>query len=207
MARITPAARYFLLVRTGDEVLDWREAVAFYGGACPVRRWAAAITAGSTSTTKCSRCCSLPAAAFDRCRSLQARLARCASASILPTGPGRPPCPPSRTLSRAALLIGALALASTVAAQGKDDLWEVSSKMEMPGMPMAMPAQINRVCIAQESARTRTSFPSGTTAACWRASAPATSSRTGWRAPGKRRRSTIDGELTFGNNATRARCA
>jgi len=32
-ARITRPARYFLLVRTGDEVLDWREAVAFYGGA------------------------------------------------------------------------------------------------------------------------------------------------------------------------------
>jgi predicted esterase YcpF (UPF0227 family) len=31
--RITRPARYFLLVRSGDEVLDWREAVAFYGGA------------------------------------------------------------------------------------------------------------------------------------------------------------------------------
>ena len=31
--RITRPERYFLLVRTGDEVLDWREAVAFYGGA------------------------------------------------------------------------------------------------------------------------------------------------------------------------------
>jgi predicted esterase YcpF (UPF0227 family) len=32
-ARITRPERYFLLVRTGDEVLDWRESVAFYGGA------------------------------------------------------------------------------------------------------------------------------------------------------------------------------
>jgi uncharacterized protein len=31
--RITRPARYFLLVRSGDELLDWREAVAFYGGA------------------------------------------------------------------------------------------------------------------------------------------------------------------------------
>ncbi len=31
--RITRPERYFLLVRTGDEVLDWREAVAHYGGA------------------------------------------------------------------------------------------------------------------------------------------------------------------------------
>jgi hypothetical protein len=34
-------------------------------------------------------------------------------------------------------------------AQGKDDLWEITSKMEMPGMPMAMPAQTQRLCIAK----------------------------------------------------------
>ncbi|MEP7181109.1 MAG: YqiA/YcfP family alpha/beta fold hydrolase [Betaproteobacteria bacterium] len=33
VARITRPDRYFLLVESGDEVLDWREAVAFYGGA------------------------------------------------------------------------------------------------------------------------------------------------------------------------------
>ncbi len=31
--RITRPERYFLLVQSGDEVLDWREAVAFYAGA------------------------------------------------------------------------------------------------------------------------------------------------------------------------------
>jgi len=31
--RITRPARYFLLVQSGDEVLDWREAVAHYAGA------------------------------------------------------------------------------------------------------------------------------------------------------------------------------
>jgi len=33
VARITRPDRYFLLVETGDEVLDFRESVAFYGGA------------------------------------------------------------------------------------------------------------------------------------------------------------------------------
>ena len=33
--------------------------------------------------------------------------------------------------------------------QGKDELWDVTSKMEMPGMPMAMPAQTHRVCVAK----------------------------------------------------------
>lgn len=33
VARITRPERYFLLVRSGDEVLPWREAVAYYGDA------------------------------------------------------------------------------------------------------------------------------------------------------------------------------
>ena len=48
-------------------------------------------------------------------------------------------------------IVLAFALAASVpaSAQGKDDLWEVSTKMEMPGMPMAMPAQTNRVCVGK----------------------------------------------------------
>ena len=33
VSKITRPERYFLLVRTGDEVLDWRVAVSFYAGA------------------------------------------------------------------------------------------------------------------------------------------------------------------------------
>jgi hypothetical protein len=48
-------------------------------------------------------------------------------------------------------IVLALALAASLpaSAQGKDDLWEVSTKMEMPGMPMAMPAQTMRVCLGK----------------------------------------------------------
>lgn len=40
-----------------------------------------------------------------------------------------------------------LAVASSVLAAGSDELWEVSSKMEMKGMPFAMPAHSSNVCI------------------------------------------------------------
>ncbi len=57
----------------------------------------------------------------------------------------------NRYLSGAgAVLIPIVLLAALPAsAQGKDELWEFSSKMEMPGMPMAMPAQVMRVCIGK----------------------------------------------------------
>jgi hypothetical protein len=48
-----------------------------------------------------------------------------------------------------AVLLAALVAALPASAQGKDELWEISSKMEMPGMPMAMPAQVNRVCVGK----------------------------------------------------------
>jgi len=53
-------------------------------------------------------------------------------------------------LLRAGMLTAvALALPGTVAAQAKDELWEVTTKMEMPGMPMAMPPQVTRQCVAK----------------------------------------------------------
>jgi hypothetical protein len=59
---------------------------------------------------------------------------------------------PSRSvwaIGIAALLVTTLTAPGSATAQGKDELWEVTTKMEMPGMPMAMPAQTNRVCIAK----------------------------------------------------------
>jgi hypothetical protein len=52
-------------------------------------------------------------------------------------------------LCAASLAIATLALSSDALAQGRDDLWEVTMKMEMPGMPMAIPAQVNRVCLSK----------------------------------------------------------
>jgi hypothetical protein len=68
----------------------------------------------------------------------------------------------NRSLPFGARLAGALAAlaVSAIAAgqsgyrvdpQGKDELWDVTSKMEIPGMPMAMPGQTHRVCVEKGS--------------------------------------------------------
>ncbi len=57
---------------------------------------------------------------------------------------------------RPAVLSACLALVPFgLAAQGKEpgDLWEVQSTMSMPGMPMAMPAQTQRVCVPRTGDR------------------------------------------------------
>ena len=36
---------------------------------------------------------------------------------------------------------------ASVWADGSDELWEVTTKMEMPGMPFAMPAQTSKICM------------------------------------------------------------
>ncbi|MET0345401.1 MAG: DUF3617 family protein, partial [Casimicrobiaceae bacterium] len=41
----------------------------------------------------------------------------------------------------------ALAMAPAVLAQGADDLYEVTVRMEMVGMPMQMPAMTQRSCV------------------------------------------------------------
>ena len=57
----------------------------------------------------------------------------------------------NRYLSAGAVTVLSAALAASLpaSAQGKDDLWEISSKMDMPGMPMAMPAQVSRACVGK----------------------------------------------------------
>jgi hypothetical protein len=42
-----------------------------------------------------------------------------------------------------------LAVPTSGVAQGADQLWEVTVRMEMPGMPMAMSPQVQRLCVAQ----------------------------------------------------------
>ena len=58
----------------------------------------------------------------------------------------------SKYVSRLGIAISAAALVAIclpAAAQEKDELWEITMKMEMPGMPMAMPPQVSKVCVAK----------------------------------------------------------
>jgi len=59
------------------------------------------------------------------------------------------PTPSSRRASVAALFL--LALLPVLAAEipAKGDLWEVTSKMSMEGLPMEMPVQTAKVCAAK----------------------------------------------------------
>jgi len=92
----------------------------------------------------------------------------------------------------------ALAVASPAAAQGKDDLWEHSSKMEMPGMPMAMPAQVNRVCVSKNR-KDEDLIP--TRDNCRVVDSKRTGNRVTYRMEcAGSEPSVIVGDLTFGNN-------
>jgi len=53
-------------------------------------------------------------------------------------------------LPRVSAVVSALVLFAyclPAMAQEKDELWETTMKMEMPGMPMQMPAQTSRTCV------------------------------------------------------------
>ncbi len=54
------------------------------------------------------------------------------------------------------------ALSSSLAGSGpnmKDGLWEITTKVEMPGMPMSIPAMKHTQCITQENAVPESSQP------------------------------------------------
>jgi hypothetical protein len=110
--------------------------------------------------------------------------------------------PARRDASRAVLaLLSTIALgaASPAGAQGKDDLWEVSSKMEMPGMPMAMPAQVNRVCLGKNRKDEDLVPRQGD---CRMVDSKRAGNKFSYRMEcSSPEPSVIVGELTFGNNA------
>ena len=49
----------------------------------------------------------------------------------------------------ALVFCGTLAAAGPSLAQGTDDMWEITSRMEMPGMSLSVPAQVVMLCVAK----------------------------------------------------------
>ena len=65
--------------------------------------------------------------------------------------------PPPLSFAIASALVFALAAVAQAQAQqrtfkigGPDELWDTTMKMEMPGMPMAMPAQTSQICLKKD---------------------------------------------------------
>jgi hypothetical protein len=50
------------------------------------------------------------------------------------------------------LAFGMMSSAS-VRAEGSDEMWEVKTKMEMPGIPFAMPEQTHKICMQKDHAK------------------------------------------------------
>ena len=58
-----------------------------------------------------------------------------------------------RLLPTSFAAVAAVAIVAVAHAQPqKGDLWDITSQMEMPGMPMAMPANTQRLCAGKEQA-------------------------------------------------------
>jgi len=98
-------------------------------------------------------------------------------------------------------IVLALALAASlpVSAQGKDDLWEISSKMEMPGMPMAMPAQTSRVCLGKNRKDEELVPMQGD---CRMVESKRVGNKFTYKMDcAGNNAATVDGAITFGNNA------
>ena len=103
-----------------------------------------------------------------------------------------------RVLSQTLLAL-AIAAALPASAQGKDDLWEVTSKMEMPGMPMALPAQTNRVCVAKNRKDEELIPRQGD---CRLVDSNRVGSKFTYKMEcAGQEPTTVDGAITFGNNA------
>lgn len=95
--------------------------------------------------------------------------------------------------------LAALALPFGAASQGTGELWEVTSKMEIADLPMAMPSQTNRRCLAKNR-KDEDTVPRGEN--CQVSDAKRTGGKLTFRmdCTGKDAMSGT-GEITYGNNA------
>ena len=100
-----------------------------------------------------------------------------------------------------ALIVLAVALAASpqAAAQDNGGLWEVTTRMEMPGMPAAIPPQTNRVCAAKNR-KDEDFIPKQSDCRMVESKRVGIKLTYQMECAGNNP-STITGEMTFGNNA------
>ena len=105
---------------------------------------------------------------------------------------------PARALAAVAFGV-AFAASPPASAQGKDDQWEISSKVEMPGMPMAMPAQVVKICVGKNG-KDEDFVPKQNN--CRMVDSKRTGNKFTYRMEcGGNDPSTMDGEVNFGTGA------
>ena len=95
----------------------------------------------------------------------------------------------------------ALLSSASVMAAGSDELWEVSSKLEMPGMPMAMPAQTSNVCLKKGNEKDpNNAIPKNREQDCRMSDVKVAGNKSTWKMKCEGRNPmTGDGEMTRGD--------
>jgi hypothetical protein len=94
-----------------------------------------------------------------------------------------------------------LMISASVLAAGNDELWEVSTKMDMPGMPFSMPAQSTRVCIKKGSEKDpNNAVPKNREQDCKMSKVRFSGNKSSWNMKcNGENPMTGSGEMTFGN--------
>lgn len=97
-------------------------------------------------------------------------------------------------------ILGLMCSASAMAA-GSDELWEVTSKMEMPGMPFAMPGRASNVCMKKGHEKDpNNAVPKNKDQDCTMSDVKVTGNKSTWKMKCKGDRPmTGDGEMTRGD--------
>lgn len=101
------------------------------------------------------------------------------------------------------VLLGCAMGSGVSLAAGNDELWEVTNKMDMPGMPFAMPGQTSKVCMQQgKQGDPNQAVPKDKEQDCKMSDVKMTGNKSSWKiACTGKNAMTGNGEMTFGNGA------
>lgn len=100
------------------------------------------------------------------------------------------------------VILGLMSSAPAMAA-GSDELWAVSSKMDMPGMPMGMPGQTSNVCLKKGNEKDpNNAIPKNNDQDCKMSDVKIVGNKTTWKMKCDGRKPMEgEGEMTRGNGS------